>query len=125
MASSSSKAPCATCANKSAGIFRCEGCLQVFCRKHLNEHRDLLSHQLDEIIIEYDILQQAIVEDKNKQNKQHPILKEIDKWEKDSIVKIQQVAEEARQQVKKLTNSQIGKSKKCIISVIIDASFIY
>ncbi len=106
---SSSKAPCATCGNKAAGIFRCEGCLQVFCRKHLNEHRDLLSHQLDEIVLEHDALQQTITENKNKQNKQHPILKEIDRWEKDSIVKIQQIAEEARQQVKKLTSSQTGK----------------
>ncbi|CAF3825579.1 unnamed protein product, partial [Rotaria sordida] len=36
------KAPCIACGNKSAGIFRCEGCLQVCCRKHLNEHRDFL-----------------------------------------------------------------------------------
>ncbi|CAF1241886.1 unnamed protein product [Rotaria sordida] len=55
------KAPCIACGNKSAGIFRCEGCLQVFCRKHLNEHRDFLSHQLDEIAQEHDILQQIIL----------------------------------------------------------------
>jgi hypothetical protein len=113
--SSSSKAPCATCGNKAAGIFRCEGCLRVFCRKHLNEHRDLLSHQLDEIFIEHDTLQQTIVENKGKQNNQHPILKQIDKWEEDSIVKIQQVAEEARQQVEKLTSSQIGKSDDVLV----------
>ncbi len=113
--SSSSKAPCATCTNKAAGIFRCEGCLQVFCRKHLNEHRDLLNHQLDQIVLEHDTLQQTIVENKSKQNKQHPILKQIDKWEQDSIVKIQQIAEEAREQVKKMTSSQIGKSKDVFV----------
>ncbi len=106
--SSSSKAPCATCGNKAAGIFRCEGCLNVFCRKHLNEHRDLLSHQLDEIVLEHDTLQQTIVENQSKQNNQHPILKEIDQWEKNSIMKIQQLAEEARQQVKSSTSSQTG-----------------
>ncbi len=110
MASSSSKAPCATCGNKAAGIYRCEGCLKVFCRKHLNEHRDLLGHQLDEIVLEHDTLQQTIAENKSKQNNQHPVLKEIDQWEKDSIVKIQQLAEEARQQVRKLTSSQTGNS---------------
>jgi uncharacterized Fe-S cluster-containing radical SAM superfamily protein len=115
---SSSKAPCATCGNKAAGIFRCEGCLQVFCRKHINEHRDLLSHQLDEIVLEHDTLQQTITENKNKQNKQHPILKEIDRWEKDSIVKIQQTAEEARQQVKKLTSSQTGKLHIFVIAFV-------
>jgi hypothetical protein len=107
--SSSSKTPCATCGNKGAGIFRCEGCIQVFCRKHLNEHRDLLSHQLDEIFIQHDTLQQTIHENKDKQNSQHPILKQIDKWEIDSIMRIQQMAEEIRQQVKKLTDSQKGK----------------
>jgi uncharacterized Fe-S cluster-containing radical SAM superfamily protein len=113
--SSSSKTPCATCASKAAGILRCEGCLQIFCRKHLNEHRDLLSHQLDEIVLEHDTLQQTIVENKSEQNKQHHILNQIDKWEQDSIVKIQQIAEEARQQVKKLTSSQIGKSKNVLV----------
>ncbi len=112
--SSSSKAPCATCGNKAVGIFRCEGCLCVFCRKHLNEHRDVLSHQLDEIVLEHDTLQQTIMEDKSKQNKQHPILKEIDKWENDSIVKIRQLAEEARQQVKSSTSSQTGSLKEKI-----------
>jgi len=115
MASSSSKIPCAKCANKAAGILRCEGCLQIFCRKHLNEHRDLLNHQLDEIVLEHDTLQQTIVENKGKQNKQHPVLNQIDKWEQDSIVKIQQIAEEARQQVKKLTSSQIGKSNNVLV----------
>ncbi len=113
--SSSSKTPCATCDNKAAGILRCEGCLQIFCRKHLNEHRDLLNHELDEIVLEHDTLQQTIVENKSKQNKQHPILKQIDKWEQDSIVKIQQIAEEAREQVKKMTSSKIGKSKSVLI----------
>jgi hypothetical protein len=89
--------------------------LQIFCRKHLNEHRDLLNHQLDEIVLEHDTLQQTIVENKTEKNKQHPILKQIDKWEQDSIVKIQQIAEEARQQVKNLPSSQIGKSKDVFV----------
>ena len=111
MASSSSlsKTPCAACGNKGAGIFRCEGCIQVFCRKHLSEHRDLLSHQLDEIVIQHDTLQQTIHEYNDKQNNQHPILKQIDKWEIDSIIRIQQVAEETRQKAKTLTGSQKGK----------------
>jgi hypothetical protein len=117
MASSSSslKAPCATCANKAAGIYRCEGCLNVFCRKHLNDHRDLLSHQLDEIVLEHDTLHQTIVETKVKQNNQHPLLKEIDQWEKNSIMKIQQLAEEARQQVKNSISSQTGNLEENVL----------
>ena len=107
--SSSSKAPCATCGNKGVGIFRCEGCLQVFCRKHLNEHRDVLSHQLDEIVLEHDTLQQTIVENKGMQDNQHPLLKQIDQWERDSIRKIQQLADEVRQQVRELTGAYKSK----------------
>jgi uncharacterized Fe-S cluster-containing radical SAM superfamily protein len=116
---SSSKAPCATCGNKGIGIFRCEGCLQVFCRKHLNEHRDLLSHQLDEIVLEHDSLQQSIVENKETQNNQHPVLRQIDKWEKDSIRKIQQLAEEARQQLKELTGTHAGKSEDVLLLLLL------
>jgi hypothetical protein len=69
---------------------------------------------LDEIVFEHDTLQQNIVENQSKQNNQHPILKEIDQWEKNSIIKIQQLAEEARQQVKSSTNSLTGSLKEKI-----------
>ncbi|CAF4244609.1 unnamed protein product [Rotaria sp. Silwood2] len=105
------KPPCTACGNKNAGIFRCEGCLQVFCRKHLNEHRDFLSYQLDEIAQEHDILQQTIVENEDKQINHLPILKQIDQWEKVSIEKIQQTAEEARIQVKTLTSLQTASKE--------------
>jgi uncharacterized UBP type Zn finger protein len=106
---SSSKAPCATCGNKGVGIFKCEGCAQGFCRKHVIEHRDTLSHQLDEIVLEHDTLQQTIVEHLDKQNHHHPAIEQIDKWERDAIEKIRQTAAEARQQVIKSTGSQKGK----------------
>jgi ribosomal protein L17 len=107
-ASSSSKPPCATCGNKSVGVFKCEGCSHTFCRKHSNEHRDSLIHQLDEIVLEHDTLQQTIVEQKEKQSDQNRFIEQIDKWEKESIVKIQQRAKEARQQVEKLIDAQNG-----------------
>src|ERR1700722_14840095 len=97
--SSSSKAPCAICVGKSVGIFKCEGCLQAFCRKHSIEHRDVLSHQLEGIVLEHDQLQQKISESKCQQ----PLFAEIDKWERDSIIKIQQTAAQARQEVEKFT----------------------
>ncbi len=106
--SSSTKAPCGTCDCKSLGILKCEGCSQIFCRKHVNEHRDMLSHQLDEIVLEHDTIQQMITEQNDQENNHHSLLDKIDKWEKDSIVKIQQTAEEVRQQVKTLIASQKG-----------------
>jgi uncharacterized UBP type Zn finger protein len=112
MASASSpKVPCATCGDKGVGIFKCEGCAQAFCRKHVIEHRDKLSHQLDEIVLEYDVLQQTIVENQEKSNHSHPVIKQIDQWERNAIEKIQQTAEEARQEVHKLTGTSTGKLK--------------
>ncbi len=110
MASSTiTRAPCATCDNKGVGIFKCEGCSQIFCRKHVNEHRENLSHQLDEIVLEHDTLQQTLAEQNDQDTNRHSLLRQIEEWEKDSIIKIQQAAEETRKQVEKLTSSQKSK----------------
>ncbi|CAF2598826.1 unnamed protein product [Rotaria sp. Silwood2] len=50
-----------------------------------------------------------ILDEKNKENNNHPLLKQIDKWEQESIKKIQQTANEARQQIEKLIGSQKGE----------------
>lgn len=110
MASSSTvRTPCATCGVKAAGVFKCEGCGQVFCRKHVIEHRDTLNQQLDEIVLEYDGLQQTVAEGSGKTHGHHPLIEQIDKWETESMEKIRQMANEAREQVRKLTGSPAGK----------------
>lgn len=105
---SAEKPPCATCACKSLGILKCEGCLQIFCRKHINEHRDMLSQQLDEIVVQHDTLQQMIINKYDQEDNHYSLLNQIDQWEKDSIIKIQQTAEETRQQIKISLNLQKG-----------------
>jgi hypothetical protein len=109
---SSTKIPCATCGDKNAGIFRCEGCLAVFCRKHSNEHRDLLSQQLNEIIHDHDTLQQSILEKKSQNGYGHHLITQIDKWEKNSIEKIHQTAEEVRQRIEELLQLENGNLKR-------------
>ncbi|CAF2784000.1 unnamed protein product [Rotaria sp. Silwood2] len=108
----STKTQCATCGNKGVGIFKCEGCSATFCRKHANEHRDMLSHQLDEIVFEHDALQQTIIDHSSQEKNQHFLIKQINQWEQDSIIKIQQVAEETRQQVELLISSHKGNASK-------------
>jgi hypothetical protein len=44
-----------------------------------------------EIVLQHDILHQTIVENQSEQNNQHSVLKEIDQWRKDSIMKTQQL----------------------------------
>ncbi|CAF2557794.1 unnamed protein product [Rotaria sp. Silwood2] len=110
--STSSKTPCATCGNKGVGIFKCEGCADIFCRKHVNEHRNMLNHQLDVIVLEHDAVQQMVADQSIEEKNHDYLLKQINKWEQDSIIKIQQAAEEIRQQVKKLISSHTGKVSK-------------
>jgi hypothetical protein len=117
MASTSSKTPCVTC-GKGAGLFKCEGCLQTFCTKHVVEHRQTLHQQLDEIIMEHDCLQQTIVENKNQC---HPLLNYIYEWEEKSIKKIQQLARETREKVDELENEQ----KSQFLYTILNVKFMY
>ena len=110
----SNKSPCSSCGNKGFGIFKCEGCLQTFCRKHSSEHRDLLLHQLEEVITEHDVLQQMIIEQKEKQSDYHRFAEQINEWESISIMKIQKAAIEARQQTENLVARQNSNIVKLI-----------
>ncbi|CAF1330986.1 unnamed protein product [Rotaria sordida] len=106
MSLSSSKTRCTSNDCKNVGILKCEGCSQTFCRTHVIEHRDFLSHQLDGVVLEHDTLQQMVMEQENKENDYHSLFKQIDKWEQDSITKIQQTANEVRQEIETLIGSQ-------------------
>ncbi|CAF0995551.1 unnamed protein product [Rotaria sordida] len=96
MASStvSPKLLCVVC-NKRKGSYRCEGCSQMFCPKDLNDHRNELSKQLEETVVAHDLIQQTLIQ-QIEDPQQHPLLKKINQWEQESIVKIRQAAEEAR-----------------------------
>ena len=87
---------------------KCEGCSQIFCFNHLTDHRQELSQQLDEIEINRDIFRQTLNEQINNPKK-HLLIKQIDKWEEDSIKKIQQTAKECRQILLQHTNEHINQ----------------
>jgi septal ring factor EnvC (AmiA/AmiB activator) len=95
MASANVKARCVTC-GKERATSKCGGCLQDFCYKHLGDHRQELSKELDEVEVMRDLFRQTVNEQKSDPGK-HSIIQQIDKWERDSIKKIRQTAEEARQ----------------------------
>ncbi len=103
--------PCIKCANKGIGIFKCQGCSNVFCRKHASEHRINLSHQLDEIVHEHDQLHQLIHQENHDF---HPLIHQIDQWEQNSIQKIRQIAENIRKEIIEYIKSQKGKIEKDI-----------
>lgn len=97
--------PCTTCASKSIGIFKCQGCANVFCRKHAGEHRDNLSNQLDELVNEHNQLYQ-IVSQETREN--HSIMSKLDQWEQNSISRIRQSAQKIREEIVQYLTSHKG-----------------
>jgi hypothetical protein len=102
MASATSKTSCVTC-GKGVGQFKCEGCSQTFCTKHVAEHRQTLNQELDEVILRHDVVQQTIME---HENRCQPLMDCIDQWEKKSIDKIRQLATETREKVTQRIDTQ-------------------
>ena len=82
--------------DKEKATFRCAGCLREFCHKHLGDHRQELHKQLDEIEVDRDVFRQSLTEQMEQPNN-HIMIQQIDKWERSSIKKIRQTAEETRQ----------------------------
>ncbi|CAF1103711.1 unnamed protein product [Adineta ricciae] len=91
MASVITKKPCLKC-DKGAGVTTCDGCQQTFCIKHIIEHRQELTGQLDNVGHEHDLFRQDLMHETSA----HPLLVRIDEWERESITKIQVTAETAR-----------------------------
>jgi chromosome segregation ATPase len=107
MATSTGKAHCITC-GKEKVAYKCEGCSQNFCLNHLADHHQFIIKQLDDIEDERNIFRQALTQQtKNPQN--HSLIQQINQWEKDSINKIQQTANEARQLVLKHTGEHFNQ----------------
>lgn len=100
--------PCVTCEKKAAGVFKCEGCSQAFCRQHVLEHRDALTDQLEEMMTDHNLLQQKILDETDDAHS--PFLTHIDEWEKNSILKIQKIAEEKREQLRIIHKCRKGSS---------------
>ena len=96
MATLPNRTICVTC-RKEKITYPCEGCTNRFCFDHLVQHRTALSEELDHIQNDYDQLRQNLNEQKSNSIK-HSLIKRIDQWEIDSIDKIQQTAEQCRQQ---------------------------
>ena len=99
MASSTepTKTLCFLC-KKAKGIYKCEGCSQVFCPNHSVDHRNELNKQLEEITVTHDVVHQTLnqqIEDPQK----NLLLKQIDQWEQSAIEKIRQTAEKMRNEL--------------------------
>jgi DNA repair exonuclease SbcCD ATPase subunit len=95
MASSS----CCSVCLQGAGTFYCPGCKAYFCDDDFRNHREMLVHGLDE-------LQEKINKASSQKHSGSSLLSQIDAWQKDTIQKVKQTAQQARQQVSKILNSK-------------------
>ncbi|CAF4524780.1 unnamed protein product [Rotaria socialis] len=86
---------CSICGKK-ADVFKCGGCSHDFCFNHLTEHRQTLIKQCDQIENHRDQFHRKLFE-QQKVPGEPPFIQEVNIWEKESIQKIKQTAEECRQ----------------------------
>jgi chromosome segregation ATPase len=105
MATAPGRNRCVTCGKEKATL-RCGGCLQEFCYNNFGNHRQELSKQLDEVEVNRDLFRQILTEQTTNPQK-HVLIQQVDKWERDSINKIRETADEAREEILKNTTGYI------------------
>lgn len=95
MATAGGKAYCVTC-KKEKVTFKCGGCSEEFCYKHLGDHQQELSRQFDELEVNRDVFKQSLTE-YIAQTTNDQLIERIEQWKQRSITIIQQTAEETKQ----------------------------
>ena len=93
---------CVTC-HKGKSVVRCEGCMQIFCYDHLNNHRQEFYQQFQEIQNNHDLLREELNKVKEDPRK-HSFIQEIDQWESNAIELIQKTAQTCREKVLEQTD---------------------
>ncbi|CAF4182247.1 unnamed protein product, partial [Adineta steineri] len=94
MAMTNNKTQCVIC-NKDKITYLCEGCFKNFCLIDLTRHRQLLNEELRHIIDDYDQFKERFGEQKPNPH-DLSLINEINQWEMDSVIKIQQKARDCR-----------------------------
>jgi len=105
MATANWKIRCVVC-NKKKSTLKCRGCSKDFCYIHWDTHRQKLKIKLAEIENNKDTFKQSFNQYIQQPNN-NILIQQINQWEQNSIKKIQQTAEEARQVAVKNTDEYI------------------
>jgi hypothetical protein len=105
MATALGKNRCAIC-EKDKSTLRCGGCLQEYCVNHSFDHRQELNKQLDDVEATRHLFRQTLIQQATEPEK-HALILQINDWERDSIIRIRQTAEEARQTLLKHTTGHV------------------
>ena len=110
MAAAIGKTHCVTC-KKDKVAYKCGGCSQDFCFNHLADHRQLLGKELDHVEDRRNLFRETLAEQTTNPQK-HALIERINRWEKDSINKIRQTAEEARKVLLEHTTEHLNSIEK-------------
>ena len=103
---------CITC-NKKEAFFTCYTCRHDFCEDHISDHHQSPLTLMDDFLTDHNQLQQ-VVSDYIKHPLQHPLIQRIDQWERQSINKIHQAAQDARTQILNVISDHIISIKKSL-----------
>jgi hypothetical protein len=77
----------------------------MFCYKHFDEHRKVLSELMNNISEQHDYLRNDLCQE----NLEHHLLSRINNWEEESIIKIQTTAQAIFNQTKDEIKSSVEK----------------
>ncbi|CAF3786014.1 unnamed protein product [Rotaria socialis] len=102
---------CFICKKEKSNLHSCDGCSEKFCFSDLSKHRQEHEVELEKIVTDCDTFQQSISEQQQDIN-HSPLIQQVNAWERDSIMKIQQTAEDCRQRLIKSTDDNIAEIKK-------------
>ena len=94
MTASNETVICYTCGRETT-TYPCPGCSKYFCGDDRIKHCEELKLKFYEIEYQRNQLVEILDDHKNNENK-HPLFNRITQWERESIDKIQQTAEEQR-----------------------------
>ncbi|CAF1527053.1 unnamed protein product, partial [Adineta steineri] len=97
----------------------CGGCPENFCSQDLPKHHQEHVLELEKIVTDCDAFQQTISEQQQDLN-HRPLIQQVNEWERDSITKIKQTAEDCRQTLIKPTGDNIAEIKKKLNQFIAD-----
>lgn len=100
---------CVTC-HQQRRVVHCDGCGAYFCFHCFKYHRDEISVQFEQIIVQHDHLQDIYGHQETLQ--EHHLFSKIGAWEHDTIAKIKQAATAARDELRQLlceTNARTNK----------------
>ena len=106
-AAETSRNCCFVC-QKPKVTYKCTGCSKEYCKQHLRDHENELELELDQIENERNIFRQTFSERIEQPDKQH-LIQQINQWERHSIKKIQESAEENRQLILNELNQHFKK----------------